>query len=119
MPSTVDIPSEEGIKKFYLITYLLTIGIGALVGGFGAGVFNSLMTDLMIVLNVEKGMISIWQARLTTFGTIGGATGALFSASLMKFGLRNCIIFNNLLNCLGCALTLITNLWIIGFGRFL
>ncbi len=44
---------DGGVKKCYVVFYLLTIGIGALIAGYCGGVFNSLMLDLMIVFNVK------------------------------------------------------------------
>jgi hypothetical protein len=37
-----------------LIAFILTVGIGAVTFGFSIGVFNSLMTDFMIVFEIEE-----------------------------------------------------------------
>ena len=41
--------SESGIKKGFLLSFILVVGIGAINFGYSIGVFNSLMVDFLQV----------------------------------------------------------------------
>jgi hypothetical protein len=45
-------PIESVINKGFLIGFFLTVGLGAINFGYSIGVFNSLMTDFLLVFGI-------------------------------------------------------------------
>lgn len=45
--------SETGIKKGFLLSFIIVIGIGAINFGYSIGVFNSLMVDFLRVFEIK------------------------------------------------------------------
>ncbi len=63
--------------------------------------------------------MSTWSAIITTVCSIGAAIGAISSGTLAKYGKWRCIVFNNVVVCIGAAITLVPNEYVMTAGRFI
>jgi len=112
-------PIESVINKGFLIGFILTVGLGAINFGYSIGVFNSLMTDFLLVFGIEKDDRGFWSSLLTTICALGAFTGSISAGAFVKFGKKKCIHVNNIILAIGCILCLVKNIYVVTVGRFI
>ncbi len=110
---------ESGIKKGFLIAFIMVVGIGAVNFGYSIGVFNSMQLDYLFVFEINPEKADTWISLMTTLSSIGAAIGSLTTGPLTRFGKKNCIHGANVLVVIGCTLTLIKVKEVVLAGRFI
>lgn len=112
--------SETGIKKGFLISFIMVIGLGAVNFGYVIGVFNSMQKDFLGVFDINlKEDRDFWISMITTLSSLGAAIGSLTSGPFMRFGKKNCIHVTNGLVIIGASMTLVKIKGVVAAGRFI
>ena len=112
--------TEGGVKKGFLLSFILVIGLGAVNFGYSIGVFNSMQKDFLGVFDIHLPEDrSFWVSMITTLSSLGAAIGSLTSGPLMKIGKKNCIHLTNAVVIIGATMTLIHKVEVVAAGRFL
>lgn len=108
LPSAGNYLDPSGIKKGFLISFILTVGIGAVNFGYSLGVFNSMMVDFLNVFEIADKDVAFWKGAVTSICSLGCAFGSLFRGPLgPMLGKKRCIHLANLLLIIGCALPIV------------
>lgn len=110
--------TETGIKKGFLMSFILVIGIGAVNFGYSIGVFNSMQKDFLGVFSIDKNNRDTWVSIITTLCSLGAAIGSLTSGPFVRYGKKNCILACNAILIVGCSLTLVRVKEVVAVGRF-
>ena len=111
------------VKIWYLVSWVCVITLGSFIFGYGTVYFNSL--TVMIYKQYKYHNVNYIDNRdtfnsiVTTMVILGAFVGSFSISPLLSFGMRNCMLFVDLIIIIGAAINLIFNFWALLMGRLL
>ena len=105
----------------FLMSFVLTLGLGAFQYGYSIGVYNSMQVNFEYLFGWKtEGETNMWNGIITSICALGSAVGSIIAGiPAERWGKLRAMHVTNLILIVGCALSCYQSMAVILAGKFL